>query len=125
MYVVFGCSRDASVQKIENGEGEWFFLLLQLAPAGVLRCNKVSEERMQANGCAGRTLALLDVPDEGSNTLDCLCVIAQQSFEVMLGHSLVGEPANKMIGSRLSSDIIAIVDTTSVRSTQSSGCGGR
>jgi hypothetical protein len=39
-------------------------------------------------------MALLDVPDEGGNESDSLCVVTQQGYNVTLGDALVGEPAN-------------------------------
>ena len=74
----------------------------------------------------------LDVPGEGANEFDCLGAVGQEDGYIGTGHSLGIEPLYKMSGSRVSSVVIAVADTTSLllgesrtESVQSGDSGGR
>jgi hypothetical protein len=76
--------------------------------------------------------ALFDGPGESADELDSLGAVGQQCGYVGTGDSLLIEPLNKMSGSRVSSLVIAVADTTSlllgessVESVQSRDSGGR
>jgi hypothetical protein len=78
-------------------------------------------------------VALFDGPGESADELDSLGAVNQQCGYVGTGRdALLIEPLNKMPGSRVSSLVIAVADTTSlmlgessVKSVQSSDSGGR
>lgn len=58
-------------------------------------------------------VALLDVPSKGADELDSLGAVGQQCFYVSTGDTFSIEPLNKMTGSRVSSVVISLADTTS------------
>jgi hypothetical protein len=78
------------------------------------------------------SIALFDMPGERADELYGLGRIAQQVYYVAAGDGAACEPLYKMVGSRVSSAVISVTDTTSllrgessVESAQSSGSGGR
>jgi hypothetical protein len=77
-------------------------------------------------------VALFDIPSENADELGGLRGVGQEGEEVVSSDAAAVEPSNKMIGSRLSSFVISVADTTSllrgessVEMAQSSGSGGR
>ena len=77
-------------------------------------------------------VALFDGPCKSADELDSLGAVGQQCGYVGAGDTLVIEPLNKMSGSRVSSAVIAVADTTSlllgessIESVQSRDSGGR
>ena len=77
-------------------------------------------------------VALFDGPGESTDELDGLGAVGQECGYVGTGDALLIEPLNKMSGSRVSSAVIAVADTTSlllgessIESVQSRDSGGR